>query len=264
MKKISVLILSLVSLLPVSAISADDLLENFKRSLFVPSLQGEFHITLISKSGDTREIVATIYQQEDVEENQNMRLFLFNSPPGVKGTGILVHSYYDDRDNNMWMYLPTVGRIKRISLESSGGGNMMGSDFTYRDLISIDVNDLKFEMLDDAVLDDVDCYVMKSMGASADIRNDMGYDHMISYHRKDNFMLYKREFFDVNGDLLKIYQAEGFLDLSPAIYPTLITMTNVQTGHKSIIEVLDVKTDVIEDDIFTPRYLESSGSGRRR
>ncbi|MDC7220958.1 MAG: outer membrane lipoprotein-sorting protein [Spirochaetales bacterium] len=255
MKKISLLFLGLSLLVPLSAITVDELLYNFDRSLNVPSIQGEFHVTLISQKGDEREIKARIYQKK-VDDNQENRLFLFDFPATVRGTGLLLHSYFDERDNSMWIYLPAVKRIKRIALESSGGGYFMGSDFTYRDLVSNDRKDMEFEILEETVMDGVDCYVIKSQGKTDLIRQDMGYSSTISYHRKDNFMLHRREFYDLSGDLEKIYRAEGFLDLSPAIYPTDISMTNVQTGHKSVIKILDASTEEIPDRIFTTRYLE--------
>ncbi|MDC7224545.1 MAG: outer membrane lipoprotein-sorting protein [Spirochaetales bacterium] len=256
MKKSSLILLILAVLMPLNAITVEELLDRFDKSLSVPSIQGEFHVTLISQKGDKREIVARIYQKL-VDENQNNRLFLFDFPATVRGTGLLLHSYYDDRDNNMWIYLPAVRRIKRIALESSGGGYFMGTDFTYRDLISNDVKDLEFEMLDETVIDGVECYVLKSRGKTEEIRQDIGYSYVVSFHRKDNYMLHKREFYDFNEDLLKVYRAEGFLDLSPAIYPTKISMTNVQSGHKSIIEVVDASTEEIPDRLFTTRYLEN-------
>ena len=256
MKKISLLLLLSLLLFPVGAISVDELLDNFARTLNIPSIQGEFRVSLISQRGDVREIKARVYQK-NIGEFQNNRLFLFDFPATVRGTGLLLHSYFDDRDNNMWIYLPAVRRIKRIALESSGGGYFMGSDFTYRDLINNDRKDLEFEMLDEVNIDGEDCYAIKAWGKTGELRQDIGYSFTISYHRKDNFMLHRREFYDFNEELLKVYQAEGFLLLGPAVYPTKISMTNVQSGHKSVIEVDNPSTEEIPDRFFTTRYLQN-------
>ena len=232
------------------------LLSEFEKTLNIPNLQGEFHVSLISKNGDKREIKARVFQKM-IGADQNNRLFLFDFPATVRGTGLLLHSYYDDRDNNMWIYLPAVRRIKRIALESSGGGYFMGSDFTYRDLISNDVSDMEFEMLDDAVIDGVDCYVIKAWGRTEEIRQEIGYSFTVSYHRKDNFILHERDFFDFNDELLKIYRGEEFVEFHPGIYPTRISMTNVQTEHKSVIEVIGASTEEIPDRMFTTRYLQN-------
>ena len=256
MKKISLLLLLTAILLPAGAITVDELMDNFLKTLNVPSIQGEFNVSLISQKGDVREIKARVYQK-NIGDEQNNRLFLFDFPATVRGTGLLMHSYFDERENNMWIYLPAVRRIKRIALESSGGGYFMGSDFTYRDLISDDLKDLNFEMLEDATIDGVDCYAVKSWGKTNEVQQDIGYSYTLSYHRKDNYMLHRREYYDFNGDLLKVYEAEGFLVFGPTIYPSKVSMTNVQSGHKSVIEVSNASTDEIPDSYFTTRYLQN-------
>ena len=64
------------------------------------------------------------------------RLFTFDYPPSVRNTKLLINSFYDGSENKMWIYLPIVKKVKRISLSSSGGGYFMGSDFSYSDFIS--------------------------------------------------------------------------------------------------------------------------------
>jgi hypothetical protein len=86
----------------------------------------------------------------------------------------------------------------------------------------------------------------------------MGYSFMISYHRKDNYMIYKREYYDFNEELLKVYLADEYLTLGTAVYPLKITMENVQTGHKSIITVENASTENIPDMYFTTRYLQNN------
>ena len=193
-----------------------------------------------------------------MDDAQSNRLFLFDFPPTVRGTGLLMNAYFDGRENNMWIYLPAVRRIKRIALEDSGGGYFMGSDFTYNDLISNSYNKLVFDRLDDAVIQGKDCYVIKAWGANSQDRQNHGYAYTLSYHRKDNYLLLRREFFDLSGALLKVYSIGEYLDLNPYIYPTEIFMENVQTGHKSILSVSDISTDEIPARYFTTRYLQNN------
>ncbi len=238
----------------LQAITVDEVLEEFSKRLAIPELTGTFKVKLIAKNGDTREIVAKAYQK-NISSMQINRLFVFDFPPTVRGTGLLLHSYFDGRKNNMWIYLPAIRRIKRIALESSGGGYFMGSDFTYRDLISNDYRKMDYKLVEDQTLDGVEYYVVKAWGKSAKIRQDNGYSYILSYYRKDNFFLMRRDYFDSNEDLLKVYQVKKFLELGSFIYPTDISMTNVQNGHKSLLQVSDVNTDAIPNNMFTTRYL---------
>jgi hypothetical protein len=254
---IKFLYISIISILPLQAVTVDEILTAFTRTLDVPTIQGKFKVSLISQNGDRREIEARVYQKKEGEV-QNNRLFLFDFPPTVRGTGLLLHSYTDGRENNMWIYLPTIRRIKRIALENSGGGYFMGSDFTYKDLIGSDYNKLDFKREADATLNGHDCYVIRGWGQTRQIQQENGYSFMISYHRKDNFLLIKRDFYDLDQELLKVYQIEDFLQLEDNIYPTKITMHNVQNGHKSIIAVTEISTDEIPDRFFTTRYLQNN------
>ncbi|MDA3900933.1 MAG: outer membrane lipoprotein-sorting protein [Spirochaetes bacterium] len=259
MQKLMILAAALTILItPLSAEkSVEQILSEFNKTFSIPSIQGTFTIKLISKNGDVREIKARAYQKI-VSKKQNNRLFIFDFPPRVRGTGLLVHSYSDERENNMWIYLPTVKRVKRISLESSGGGYFMGSDFTYSDLIDANLNNMKFEQLESKTTNGIDNYVIKSWGKNEEIIQELGYGHIISYYNKETSVMHRRDFYDLNNKLLKIYKVEDYFISGPYHYPTKMTMTNVQTEHKSVIEVTETSTKEIPDRYFTTRYLSDN------
>jgi uncharacterized protein len=238
-------------------LTVKEILDNFGKVLGIPTIQGSFKVQLISRNGDVREIQARAYQKL-IGTSQDNRLFIFDFPPTVRGTSLLLHSYYDDRPNNMWIYLPAVKRVRRIALESSGGGYFMGSDFTYRDLIYNDYSEMKVLRLADAVREGVDSYALKAAGETPQIQQEHGYSAIINYYRKDNFLLHYREYFDFNGELLKVYTVHKYLEFGKYIYPTNVSMTNVQSNHKSILLVDNVSTDNIPDDYFTTRYMQNN------
>lgn len=258
MRKALPAILALFFTLPfLHAQTAEEILGKFAATIEIPTIQGTFTIRLISAAGDVREIKARAYQKM-VGAVQNNRLFVFDFPPTVRGTGLLIHSYTDGRPNDMWIYLPTIKRVKRIALESSGGGYFMGSDFSYQDLINTDYNKMAVERVADQTVYDKDSYVIKAWGRTPEDRQEHGYLHILSYYRKDNYLLHRRDYFDFNGDLLKTYKVEDFLKLGPYMYPTVVSMTNVQTQHRSELRVDDVKTVEIPDNFFTTRYLQTN------
>jgi hypothetical protein len=255
MKKGLLLSLFVFTALSLSAISVEEIYEKFYEQLHIPNLQGSFTVSLIAKNGDVREIEARAYQKM-VDETQSNRLFVFEFPPTVRGTGLLLHAYSDQREDNMWIYLPAIRRVKRIALENSGGGYFMGSDFTYKDLIFVDAHEMKTELLPEQEENGYPSYVLKRTGRTAELRQEQGYGYLIDYHRKDNAFLHKREYFDTTGKLLKVYLVEEFVDLGEYIYPNKISMTNVQTNHKSILVVSEINTDEIPEHYFTTRYLQ--------
>jgi hypothetical protein len=258
MRRAAILTLLFTGLLSsLSAQSAEEIIQRNSATLSVPSLQGSLQLELISKSGEVRKIEAAVYQQS-VGESQCNRLFVFEFPPTVRGTGLLLHSFTDGRPNDMWIYLPTIRRIKRIALESSGSGFFMGSDFTYRDLIDNDYNNMGIERLPDRTIEGIDSYVVKAWGNTLKQRQEHGYAYLITYYRKDNYMVHRREYYDLDGSLLKIYEVESFIEIDHFIYPDAVSMNNVQTGHRSEIKVKDISLDPVPDQYFTTRYLQRS------
>lgn len=251
------LLLLAATALYADGVTVEQILANFDKTLGVPNIQGTFKVQLISRAGEIREIQARAFQKY-LGNSQINRLFIFDFPPSVRGTSLLLHSFFDGRPNNMWIYLPAVRRVRRIALESSGGGYFMGSDFTYRDLINNDNSRLKFERLPDERFNGVDSYVIKAYGATAQAQQEHGYSYIVSLYRKDNYFMHSRRYYDFNGELVKVYEVQDYLDLKPYIYPTKISMTNVHTGHRSVLLAENTSTATIPDDYFTTRFMQNN------
>ena len=221
------------------------------------NLQGSFSMTLASRSGDTREIKVEAYQKKRGEERED-RLFLFTFPPSVKGTGLLVHSFLNDEEDKMWIYLPAVGKIKRVNLSTSGGGYFMGSDFTFSDLISASREELTHVLMAEESIEGEDCYVIEVRGRSRAIQRKFGYSREVHYYRKSDFVLIRNVFYDMAGDLLKTLSVHEVQEIGTYRYPSHVRMENHQTGHSSEIVFEDLQTtDNLPDSYFTHRYLQS-------
>lgn len=257
MKRYFILILILHSfILFAQDITVDEILDGYEVTAFIPNLTASLSVKLISANGEVREIKADAYQKT-INENQVSRLFLFNYPPPVRNTGLLINSFLNGDENVMWIYLPAVKRVKRIALATSGGGYFMGSDFSYSDFISKAREDYTQEFLGEVVLNGTPCYTVKEYGKTLKRRQDMKLSYMINYYRKDDFIMYGRDYYDLAGELVKEYRVKDSIVLGQYIYPTVIEMENIQTGHKSIIEMTNVSTDIIPDRYFTSRYLKN-------
>jgi hypothetical protein len=72
-------------------------------------------------------------------------LFIFDSPPDVRGTLMLTHSH-GSRPDDQWLYLPAFGRVKRIA-SANKPGPFMGSEFAYEDLASQEVDKYGYRWL---------------------------------------------------------------------------------------------------------------------
>lgn len=240
----------------VYSLDVHEILKSSDKVMHPQNLQGTFTMTLISKSGSKREISVTAYQKKK-DENREDRVFLFTAPPSVKGTGLLVHSYLDSNEDFMWIYLPAVGKIKRVNLSVSGGGYFMGSDFTYSDLISYSSQELDYTLADDAVLNGEECYVINVQGKTRAIQEKYGYSRQIYHIRKSDYVNMKIVFYDMAGDLLKELIVDAVTALGDYKYPSSVRMENKQTGHVSRIIFTELSSPGdIPDKYFTQRYLK--------
>jgi hypothetical protein len=253
-KKVIILFLILCSGY-IHSLDVYEILKNSDKVMHPQNLQGAFAMTLISKNGGKREISVIAYQKKENENREN-RVFLFSAPPSVKGTGLLVHSYLDSNEDFMWIYLPTVGKIKRVNLSVSGGGYFMGSDFTYSDLISYSSKEIDYTLTGDMVINNEECYVIKVKGKTKAIQEKFGYSQQIYHIRKSDFVNIKIIFYDMAGDLLKELTVDAVTTLGEYRYPSSIRMENKQTGHVSAIVFSELTSpDDIPDKYFTQRYL---------
>ncbi len=221
------------------------------------NLQGSFTMTLTSRTGDTR-ITKVIAYQKRKSENREDRLFLFTFPPSVKGTGLLVHSYFDREEDRMWIYLPAVGKIKRVNLSTAGGGYFMGSDFTYSDLISAGREEFQFDLIGESNINGKDCFVIRRKGKTKEIQRKYGYSQDEHFIRKSDYVPVKIVFYDLAGDLLKELSVKKVHIMGQYRYPSHVIMENKQTRHSSeiVFEDLESPSD-IPDEYFTHRYLQN-------
>ncbi|HPE43823.1 MAG TPA: outer membrane lipoprotein-sorting protein, partial [Bacteroidales bacterium] len=77
------------------------------------NIQGQLEMRLINKQGDTRvrELQQFIKDEGEVEKT----IMFFLSPADVRNTSFMNWSYNDGRDDDQWIYLPALEKVKRIS-----------------------------------------------------------------------------------------------------------------------------------------------------
>ena len=70
----------------------------------------------------------------EAAKQEKKTVFFYQSPKNVKGTGFLTYDYPQaDRDDDQWLYLPALRKVRRISA-SDRGDYFMGTDFSYEDI----------------------------------------------------------------------------------------------------------------------------------
>lgn len=214
--------------------------------------------TLISKAGQMR--IRKVFGATKLEPNEidNIRMTRFLSPPDVKGTVILLIEH-SEKDDDIWIYLPGLKKVRRM-LSSNKRDSYAGTDFSYGDVIGHKVGDWEHHLLKEEAVDGQASYVIESIPKNETVKENSGYSKRLSWIQKDNFVTIKEEFWDESGRPLKTFTATNVQIVDPVRgrwQPMRLEMVNMQTGHKTIIQMENFKANqVINDEFFTTRYME--------
>ena len=206
-------------------------------------------MTLTNKSGKQR--VRKIKQfTKDLGEVEKSIMF-FLSPADVKNTSFMSWSYDSDQSDDQWIYLPALKKTKRISSDSKSD-YFMGSDFTYDDLGDRKLENDTHKLLREETIDGKECFVVESVTKDEDYM----YSKTITWILKDNFIGYKKEFYDEDEDLLKILSIKKYEEFSGFLIITNSEMKNVQKNHKTSMVLSDVQVNIgISASKFTERIM---------
>ncbi|MBN1327566.1 MAG: outer membrane lipoprotein-sorting protein [Candidatus Cloacimonetes bacterium] len=213
--------------------------------------EGDLTMSLINSRGEQR--VREIKQFLKDYGNMEKKIMFFLSPADVLNTSFMNWSYDEEsKDDDQWIYLPALKKVKRISGDSKSD-YFMGSDFTYDDLGDRHPNDDEHRLLREETIDQEPCYVVESLPRE----DDYMYSKTITWVIKDIWIGRKKEFYDEDGDLLKILTVKEVKQIKDYQIITLSEMHNVQKDHTTRMHLQNVKLDIgIDDNKFTERIMK--------
>lgn len=133
----------------------------------------------------------------EVSGDGDKSMNIFDTPRDIKGTAFLSFTHALKSDEQ-WLYLPALKRIKRIS-SNNKSGPFMGSEFSYEDLSSQEVEKYTYKYLQDEKLDGRDCFVIERIPAY----KHSGYTRLVTWLDKEMYQPIKIEFYDRKKSLLK-------------------------------------------------------------
>lgn len=196
-------------------------------------------MTLINKSGKERirKIKQFTKDLGDVEKS----IMFFQSPADVKNTSFMSWTYDNDKNDDQWIYLPALKKVKRISSDSKSD-YFMGSDFTYDDLGDRKLDDDTHRLIGEESIDGIDYYVVESTPKDEEYM----YSKTKTWIRKDNFIGLKKEFYDEDEDLLKVLKIKKFEEISGFLVITNSEMENVQKNHRTtmVLDNIEINTNI--------------------
>ena len=166
----------------------------------------------------------------EVNGDGDKSLTIFDTPRDVKGTAFLSFTHTLKSDEQ-WLYLPALKRVKRIS-SSNKSGPFMGSEFSYEDISSQEVEKYKYKFIKDDKYNGRDVFVVEQYPQY----KKSGYTKQVAWIDKEMYQPLKIEFYDRKKSLLKtLTQHEYKQYLNKFWRPSRLEMVNHQTKKSTTL-----------------------------
>lgn len=235
----------------LSAITGREVAENTENRDSGDTTHALVEMRLVDAGGDTKNRIIEQYGREEDDLMRNV--IIFHRPASVEGTRFLTIERAD-RDDDQWIYLPALDRVRRIA-GGEGDDAFMGTDFTYNDLEGRDIEEYTYELLREESVGDWDTYVVETVPKP---ETDSQYSRLLQYVDKKSWIPVRIEFYDQDNNLLKVNRVHRMERVQG--YWTIIenTMENVQTEHRTELQVTNFRyNEDLPEGLFTVNFLET-------
>lgn len=217
------------------ALDGTEILNKVDRNLEPETYESYRKLINIEPNGTKKEFV--IYS---VKKGRNKVASLFLSPSSDKGRSTL------RQGDNMWLYIPAVGKPVRItSLQSVTGGI-----FNNADILRLDYSE---EYKVEKLLEETTHYLLHLKAKN----NTVAYDTLKMTVDKDLLLPTKIEAFAQSGMLIKTLYFKDIKDFGAGIKrpATVETDSPLYQGYKSLMLYSGLKKRELKDEVFTQGFM---------
>ena len=182
-----------------------------------------------------------------VKKGKDKVAMLYISPASEKGRATL------RLGDNMWLYIPNVGRPIRITSMQS----VIGGVFNNSDIMRLDYS-VEYEA---TILDQTTSEYILDLKARTQI---VAYDKLKMWVDKKNIMVTKVECYAASGTLIKTLEFKNVKNFGDGIMrPAVIeTSSPLYRGYRSLMIYSSMKHRKLPDEVFTLEYLSRLGELR--
>lgn len=208
-------------------------------------------MTLIEKGRPPRE--REMYTlRVDRGGGERWSLTRFTSPSDIKGVGLLTKDYPGD-NNDQWLYLPALDRVRRVS-SSRKGGRFVGSDLFFEDLRDREVDMDRHRYQGEEKVGSLLCKVLVSEPVDPD---NSVYTKRIAWVHPGTLIPLRVDLYQAHSKnpvkrltVRKIKRIQGFWTVLDSM------MEDLESGHITRISQSAVKYNQgVPDQLFTSQAL---------
>jgi len=181
-------------------------------------------------------------------------------PAAERGIGMLSYAYDDaDRDNETWLYLSALGRVKRIASGSSDDdtepASVFGSEFTTEDQDTGKLEEYEINLLEETTEAGRDVWKIEMIPNEERARKSR-YSRTVQYIDKERYVPLKVEMYDQYDREIKRMLASRIEFINDVWMARSLTMMNLVTNRLSNMAILEIHLGIdVEDEFLTTRTL---------
>jgi len=181
-------------------------------------------------------------------------------PAAERGIGMLSYSYDDaERDNETWLYLSALGRIKRIasgnSDDDSEPASVFGSEFSTEDTDTGKLEEYEITLLEETTEAGRAVWKIEMIPNEERARKSR-YSRTVSYIDQERWVPLKVEMYDQYGTEIKRLLASRVEEINDVWMARSLTMMNLVSNRLSNMAILEIHLGVdVEDEFLTTRTL---------
>ncbi len=241
------------------AITGLEIMQRAKDRYDGDSMTSDLIMILVDKKGKKRIRKIRSFQKDFGVDSYSV--MFFTDPADVKNTGFLTYDYdAEGKDDDQWLYLPALRKIKRIG-GSDKDGSFMGTDFNYSDMSEADLNDYEYTLIKELEIGGNKVWQVQALPKSDDIADKSGYSKSVMFVRQDNYItiraikyVYKKK---NRKKFMMVNKLEKIDDIWVAVESQMVTKEGRAKIHSTILRNDNIKlNEDIPDSFFSKRQLE--------
>ena len=195
---------------------------------------------------------------ENLKDTKNVTIVL--EPAAERGIGMLSFAYDDsERDNETWLYLSALGRVKRIASGNSDDdtepASLFGSEFTTEDTDTGKLEEYTIDILEETTEAERPVWKIEMIPNEERARKSR-YSRTVSYIDKERYVPLRSEMYDQYGKEVKRMLASRVELVNDVWMSRSLTMMNLVTNRLSNMAILEIHTGIeVDDEFLTQRTL---------
>ncbi len=215
---------------------------------------GKYIMRIHDASGNVRKRkVKILYRDEKAIRKTVIRI---ESPASESGTAFLSYSYARERDDDQWLYLPSLRRTRQIANEKRTGA-FLGSDFTYADMERFSINNYELVFLGKGEILGREVLKIQAIPKNENIMKKVGYAKRVLWVDPELSMILKELNYDMNSLPLKEISTLDVKVVASIATPALIRAKNLQEGSYTDLELQNISYNVgLGESMFSRHMLQ--------